>query len=465
MYIAIDFGTCNTVISNYKEDGIIYHYGNPYCNSMLIPSSITFLEGIPNNKNEITTENYIIGESYNVTFEKFKRTLGTHFVYKYNNIEFTSQDLVTLYFKGLKKLINMEDVEIIATIPAHFNDKQRNELVNAITNANFKLFRLYNEPTCAAIYYIHKFNSNNSRFIVLDIGGGTLDITTVEYNKELNICDIVDIYGNSALGGYDIDKLIVEQLPEHYKNKENIAEEIKIALSYNNSYTYYADDDSTVTFTRNRFDNIIKDIIDKMLENLFVMIEKWDIKLVEQIVFVGGPTHIPLLQNRVKSYFKTETECNIFKNDLHKSIVADGATLLYNIIKNKNEFTLLDILPMDIGIKVNNEIKTVLEKGCKIPSKTEYEFTTSRDGQRNIDIEIFEDNVNIGSYTITNIPITTRGNIVIQTVFSLNSNSILEVYIKNIVKDQNIVQDHKIQIISMNKKMELIKKLLALNKH
>jgi len=473
MYISIDFGTCNTVISYYANNSV-NHFYNPFNGNVLIPSTITFLldddNDIPNSKNELLLhKHYIIGENSNFTFSKFKRTLGTNHIYEIKHFKFTSQELVTLYFKGLYDIIHLDNPEIIATIPAYFNDKQRNELINSINNANFKLFKLFNEPTCASVYYINTFNTDFNKFIIYDIGGGTLDITVVEYNKELNICEIIDIYGNSELGGIDIDHILINDIKNKYnihKNINVIAEDIKINLSFLNKVNHFVDDDNNtqIVYTRANFDKLINDIIDKMLKDLYLLIDKWNILSISQIIFVGGPTHIPLIHDKIKKYFKTNEECNLFTNNLHKTIVADGACILFNSIKNKFDFTLLDILPMNIGIKVNNEIINVLNKGTKIPSCIEYEFTTSRDGQDTIDIDIYEDNNNIGNYTITNIPLVKRGEIIIKILFSLNNNGILELNVKNIIKNLDIIQDHKIKIISTTKKIDLLKKLLSLKK-
>lgn len=469
MLISIDFGTCNTVISYYANNSI-HNFYNPHNGDILIPSTITFLDILPENKNNlIPNEHYIIGEKDNYTFSKFKRSLGTNNILSYQNYNFSAQELVTLYFKGLQKIINVEQPEIIATIPAYFNDKQRNDLLNAIQNANFKVFKLFNEPTCAAVYYIQKFNSENNRFIILDIGGGTTDITVVEYNKEFNTCEIIDIFGNSNLGGIDIDNIVINDITNKYKIKKNInkiAEEIKITLSFSNKAIIYTEDESNtkIEYSRMQFERVINIILDDMLKDLFTLITKWEINTIDQIILVGGPTHIPLLQTKIKSFFKTDNNCNTFSNNLHKSIVANGGSLLYHIIKNKEDFTLLDILPMNIGIKNNHEIKTVIPKNTKIPCCIEYEFTTTRDGQNSIEIEIYEEDANIGSYTISNIPIVKRGEIVIKILFSLNNNGILELNIKNIVKNQDIVQNHQIKIISSTKKLDLLRKLLSLSK-
>ena len=537
--ISIDFGTCNTVISYFdKTTNKILQITDDYDGNILISTVIYFNEDSIKSKNLLNIENlvyledYSIGNNINVInpnyyFYQFKRFLGItdklstldrNFIHKFNKeytldedtiyfyietsnnnkIKFSIVDLIKLYFKALYYLIckklnidnkkdnkenNKEDnkLEIVLTCPAYFHDLQRQQLKNAASAAGFKIFKLYNEPTTAAIYYIKNYyNKDNNKddsnkFIVYDLGGGTIDTTVVEYHEELNTCEIIDIDGNEKLGGIDIDNIIIHDIYSKYfidksnlkfKNKiKNIAEDIKIKLTYNNNYDVYLEnvpisknsileykDSLKISFTRHYFNTLINEIIEKMIEPIKNMYIKYN---TSNIIFIGGPTQIPLLQNKVNLFLNKniQTISNNNNSILYKTIVSEGGTLLYNLIDKKEDFCLLDILPMDIGISDSNDNLTIMiSKNTKIPTSIEKTFTTSYDCQRSIDIDIYEgvnkecsNNSFIGSYKIVGIPPLPLGSILIKLVFKITYNGILSISIEG-CKNLNINNNHDYKI-------------------
>jgi len=537
--ISIDFGTCNTVISYFdKTTNKILQITDDYDGNILISTVIYFNEDSIKSKNLLNIENlvyledYSIGNNINVInpnyyFYQFKRflvitnklllldrnfidkfnkeyTLDEDTIYFYietsnnNKIKFSIVDLIKLYFKALYYLIckklnidnkkdnkenNKEDnkLEILLTCPAYFHDLQRQQLKNAASAAGFKIFKLYNEPTTAAIYYIKNYyNKDNNKddsnkFIVYDLGGGTIDTTVVEYHEELNTCEIIDIDGNEKLGGIDIDNIIIHDIYSKYfidksnlkfKNKiKNIAEDIKIKLTYNNNYDVYLEnvpisknsileykDSLKISFTRHYFNTLINEIIEKMIEPIKNMYIKYN---TSNIIFIGGPTQIPLLQNKVNLFLNKniQTISNNNNSILYKTIVSEGGTLLYNLIDKKEDFCLLDILPMDIGISDSNDNLTIMiSKNTKIPTSIEKTFTTSYDCQRSIDIDIYEgvnkecsNNSFIGSYKIVGIPPLPLGSILIKLVFKITYNGILSISIEG-CKNLNINNNHDYKI-------------------
>lgn len=536
--ICIDFGTCNTVISYYDKDIInnkILQITDDYDGNILISTVLYFNETSIKSKNILDVDNlvyledYTIGNNINVInpnyyFYQFKRFLGItnklltldrNFIDKFNKeytldedsiyfyietsnnnkIKFSIVDLIKLYFKALYYLIckklnidNKEDnkLEIVLTCPAYFHDLQRQQLKNAASAAGFKIFKLYNEPTTAAIYYIKNYynkednkeskENNINKFIVYDLGGGTIDTTVVEYHEEVNTCEIIDIDGNNSLGGIDIDNIIIYDIYSKYfidksnlkfKNKiKNIAEDIKIKLTYNTNYDVYLEnvpvlknnileykDTLKLSFTRHYFNSLINDIIEQMIEPIKNMYTKYN---TSNIIFIGGPTQIPLLQNKVNLFLNKniQTISNNSNNSiLYKTIVSEGGTLLYKLIDKKEDFCLLDILPMDIGISdSNNNLIIMIPKNTKIPTSIEKTFTTSYDCQRSIDIEIYEgvyeecsNNSFIGSYKIIGIPPLPLGSILIKLVFKITYNGILSISIEG-CKNLNINNNHDYKI-------------------
>ena len=546
--LAIDFGTCNTVIS-YMHNGNISHILNDINGDLLIPSSILFIKEEISSKNKITeliyNKHFIIGhvanEKYNSNkdhesfFYQFKRFLGLtskslnsrdflekfkikyelddEIIYFYiptNDDEYIKINIIELircYFIGLNNLIKhnlnlIGDITIILTCPAYFHDLQRSQLKKAAEESQFKIFKIYNEPTAAAIYYINKLNDDNynNKFIVYDLGGGTIDTTVVEYHLDTKTCEIIDIAGNNSLGGIDIDNLIIEDIYQKYcinNSKANIkwlskirkyAEEIKIKLSYTNSYeivlenvpinknnTIIIEDILRIKYTKHMFNSLINNLIDKMIESIIWM---HNLYKTTNIIFIGGPTQIPLLQEKLTAVINLDSNKIILnnKNYLYKTIVADGAATLYDMLNTKVDFCLLDIIPMNIGISsINNEMIIMINKNSKIPTTVERIFTTSYDCQRSINIEIYEGNSNlylentfIGSYMIIGIPPLQRGGIIIKLLFKITYNGILNISINGFKNPSDISAKsfdfkltEKIKLIPNIIAKELLRKILS----
>ena len=556
-YLSIDFGTCNTVISYFnKENNKIEQIMD--CNNILIPTTIYFTinDLIENINNFEFNKNYFIGKTAddmyelekndNYYFYQFKRFLGLtsksnieqqDFLNNYNikyelddeiiyfyiphnkadlndYIKISIVELVSIFFKGLYELIktqlnikNNDSLDIILTCPAYFHDLQRTQLKNGVESANFKVYKLYNEPTTASIYYINnnKIENQNLKFIVFDLGGGTIDTTVVEYHSDNSICEILDIDGNNSLGGIDIDNIIVSNLYTKYKiDKSNIkwryklkkyAEEIKIKLTYTNNIDLYFEnvpiiknntieilDSIKVSYSRHLFNNLINELVDDMIKPIITFSKKYD--NINNIIFIGGPTQIPLLQSKVNTLLDVNsnsqylmTDHNNLNNQLYKIIVSIGGSLVYTLLDD-NKFSLLDIIPMDIGISSDNKMITLITKNSNIPSSFEKTFTTTHDCQRNIDINIYEgisdicnENTFIGSYKIIGIPPLPRGMILIKLLFQINYNGILNISIngyKNPSDDSAKSFDFKlcenIRLISTVVAKNILKKILQKNK-
>jgi molecular chaperone DnaK (HSP70) len=547
--LSIDFGTCNTVIA-YKSDDKLLHILDEVSGDVLIPSTILFIKDEINSDLKVgdlqINKHFIIGngakdvfnfkKDHSSYFYQFKRFLGitsksihtqkdfidkfqiqydvdedTIYFYIPTNeedkyIKINIIELIKIYFQGLMNLIKttlniVGELNIILTCPAYFHDLQRTQLKKAAENAGFKVYKMYNEPTAAAIYYIRKYDEltlANNKFIVYDLGGGTIDTTVVEYHIENKTCEIIDIDGNSSLGGIDIDNLIVADIYAKYSiDKSDIkwgnrirkcAEDIKIKLSYTKNYdvvlenvpikkgnTVIQQDTLTISYSQQMFNNIINNLMDVMIETILVMYKKHS---TNNIIFIGGPTQIPLLQNKVNSILNINSNKIILNhnNFLYKTIVSDGTCLLYELLKNQDDFCLLDIVPMNIGISSSDgKMIVMINSHSKIPVNVEKVFSTSHDCQRTIDIEIFEgisefvkDNNYIGSYKIVGIPPLPRASIIIKLLFKISYNGILDVSISgfknpsdNSAKSFDFKMTEKIRLIPNIIAKELLKKILS----
>jgi molecular chaperone DnaK (HSP70) len=547
--ICIDFGTCNSVIS-YIEDDTLKQIYDEVSGDVLLPTTIYFIsDNIKHNdklSDFLPDSQYIIGSAANdlVNINKdwenyyyqFKRFLGItsksgevykEFLSKYGfeytldedtiyfflkvgdyKIKFNIIDLITLYFKALYKIIcsklSLTDkINIILTCPAYFHDLQRSQLKRAAENAGFIVSKLCNEPTTAAVFYIHKFNLSNEskKYIIYDLGGGTIDTTVVDYYADSGICEVIDIDGNNSLGGIDIDNLLVLDIYNRYyidktNNKwfnkiKKCAEEIKIKLTFNLNHDIYLEnvpilknnkiiivDNLKISYSRHLFNNIINNLIDDMIYPIQKM---YELHKTNNIIFIGGPTQMPLLKSKVSSILQLVEINNLYESYnslLYKTIVSQGGSILSKKIETKQNFCLLEIIPMNIGISdPDNNMIIMINKNSKIPISIEKVFSTSYDCQRTINIEIFEGteincslNTFIGSYKIVGIPPLPKGMILIKLLFKISYNGILDISIsgfKNSSDDSSKSFDFKlcenIKLIPNILAKELLKKLLLGN--
>ena len=425
-------------------------------------------------------------------------------------------DLIKLFFQALNQIIKLKlniigQINCVITCPAYFHDLQRTQLKKASEDAGFIINKIYNEPTAGAIYYINKYKkqSSSNNFIIYDLGGGTIDTTVIQFHEQANTCEVLDIDGNNCLGGIDIDNLLITDIYSRYsidpanikwKHKiRNIAEEIKIKLTYQSTYSVYLEtvpvkkfnlielvDNLKITYSRNQFNSLISNLIELMIQPIYNMFNKYE---TFNIIFIGGPTQIPLLQNKVKSYIESKkSDSNVFdsnittseqleqsNNNLYKTIVSQGGCLLFKMITEKNDFCLLDIIPMNIGISdPDNQMVVMVEKNSKIPLSVEKTFSTSHDCQRSIDIEVFEGtnsdckiNTFIGSYKIVGIPPLPKGMILIKLLFKISYNGILNISISgfknpsdNSAKSFDFKMCENIKLISNMMAKNILKRLL-----
>ena len=557
--ICIDFGTCNTVVS-YIQDLNIKQIQDNTTGDILIPSTIYFIsQNIILNKKIDDFEpdiDYYIGNSadelinsnkdWDYYFIQFKRFLGItsksidlykNFLSKYNidyltdedtiyfylkifedensKIKFSISDLIKLYFKAIKKkivsILNLKDnilTPVIITCPAYFHDLQRSQLKRAVEHAGFELFKLINEPTAAAIFYIHRYLKTNDhdKYIIYDLGGGTIDTTVVEYHPESNTCEVIDIQGDNKLGGIDIDIILTSDIISKYSiDKSNskilnrikkIAEDIKIKLTTQTVYNVYLEnvpiiknnsliwiENLKITYSRQLFNNLVNDIIENMIISIKNMYLKYN---TSNIIFIGGPTQIPLLQSKVNSFLNLDNNIvetigtNINSNDLilYKTIVSQGGTIFYNKLFTKQDFCLLDIIPMNIGISdPDNNMLVMIEKNSKIPICIDRIFSTSYDCQRSIDIQIYEGlenlcclNTFIGSYKIVGIPPLSKGMVLIKLQFKISYNGILDISIigsknpsDNSAKSFDFKFNQNIKLIPNIIAKQIIKKLFLIS--
>ena len=461
--IGIDLGTSNCCVSYIDENGTMEIIRDiSFSNSITIPSIVninndTILVGNEINKSHINYNKNI--------FHSFKRLIG-HSIddihttnlkeildYKIDSCNnkivcFDTEDnihhleeLIFLLLKKIKQLIVNklncnEHWNCIVTVPAYFNEPQRQITMNAIHMAELPIIKLLNEPTAASFAYLYHNNvlqqqSFHKKILVIDYGAGTLDLTILEIEKDNteieNIyCEVLGIYGDNNFGGIDITKKIYKTMFQdsdiNLNLKMKICEDMKIMLSSQGDATYYCNElNRTFVYLYEifldqleEFKNKIYSIIDKILE--ISSMERNDI---DEVILVGGSFKIPYFRKQISEYFdKTINQVRVkFSNKehlLYEDIAVSLGASVYGYFNNMaKDVVLIERLPLSIGIETqNNEIVKLMERNTIIPLTKTKIFTPEKYGQSFVDINIYQGEslftehcYFIGTFRLTHIPL------------------------------------------------------------
>lgn len=391
-------------------------------------------------------------------FSKFSPTEVASKILKY--VKDYSEQFLKIY-----RDTNNSIQRAVITVPAYFNDSQKQATKDAGRIAGLDIVRIINEPTAAALAYgLEKDIKGN--IAVYDLGGGTFDISILEIDN--GVFHVKSINGNTFLGGEDFDSEFVKFLINIFKEKEGIeivdsnglvklrlaAENAKKELSVKDTTQIYIENiidgvDFDVTITKSQLESIIKKIANKTIEPCEQAIKDAGIKKkdIDKVILVGGMTKMPYIKKLVHTIFNKEPLCNINPDE----VVAKGAAIQAGIISGDiNNAVLLDVIPLSLGIEtVGGVFNKIVNKNTTIPFKQEETFTTSEDNQTEVDIRIYQgekpfaiDNKNLGKITLTNIPPMKKGIPKIKVIFSADNNGLLKVY----AEDDITKKQHELQI-------------------
>jgi molecular chaperone DnaK len=346
--------------------------------------------------------------------------------------------------------------EAVITVPAYFNDAQRQATKDAGKIAGLDVKRIINEPTAAALAYGLDKKKENEKVAVYDLGGGTFDISILELGD--GVFEVKSTHGDTHLGGDDFDYRLIDYLADEFQKKEGIdlrkdpmalqrlkeaAENAKKALSTSSqtevnlpyiTATPEGPKFMLETITRSKFESLISDLVDRTVEPCKKALEDSGYKLseIDEVILVGGSTRIPLVQETVKKFFGKEPHKGVNPDE----VVAIGAAIQGGVLAGDvQDVLLLDVTPLSLGIETLGGVMTkLIEANATIPTKKSQIFSTAADSQTSVEIHILQgerpmaaDNRTLGRFHLDGIPPAPRGIPQIEVTFDIDANGILNV--------------------------------------
>ncbi len=409
-----------------------------------------------------------------------KRKMGTDFKFKVRDKEFTPQQISAFILQKIKRdaeaFLGEEVKEAVITVPAYFNDNQRQATKDAGLIAGLEVKRIINEPTAASLAYGIDKQKESQKILVFDLGGGTLDVTIMDFGD--GVFEVVSTSGDTHLGGTDMDDAIINFLVDDFKKKEGIdlskdknafirlkdaAEKAKIELSTSMSseinlpyITATQDGPKHLQFnlTRAKFEELISSVVNRCRGPLDNALQSGKLSKsdVSRIIMVGGPTRIPLVRKYVEDYFGKKVEGGVDPMEC----VAMGAAIQGAVLAGEiKDIVLLDVTPLTLGIETLGGVMTpLIPANTTIPTKKSQVFTTAADMQTAVTIHIVQgertlasDNVSLGMFNLVGIPPAPRGIPQIEVTFDIDANGILNVS----AQDKGSGKSQSISITATNK--------------
>ena len=472
--VGIDLGTTNSLVAIIHPDTKQPTALKEFDGSSIIPSIVHFdtfgnaevgaqakpyLESDP--QNTIFSAKRLMGKSY-----KDIREHQDFFAYKIiddnrdslvkvqvGNQFYSPIDLSSFILSELKKraehILKTPVTKAVITVPAYFNDTQRQATRDAGKLAGLDVLRIINEPTAASLAYGLGMNPTEDKTIaVYDLGGGTFDISILKISN--GIFEVLSTNGDTYLGGDDLDRVIIEywmkqwsldNLDQHTQLKQELrlaAEKAKIALSTQSIFeSEFAGE--KISITKEVFETLIQPIVQKTIQCCEKAMQDagLTVAVIDTVLMVGGSTRVPFVKSTVSEFFKQVVNDSVNPDE----VVALGAAVQADILAGNNQnMLLLDITPLSLGIETMGGLMDVLlPRNSKIPTQAGRQYTTQKDAQSGINIAIYQgerdlvkDNRKLGAFTLTGIPAMPAGLPKVEVTFLINADGILQVKAKEL---------------------------------
>ncbi|MEE9905499.1 molecular chaperone DnaK [Chlorobium sp.] len=399
---------------------------------------------------------------------------------KINDKIYSPQEVSAMILQKMKQtaedFLGEKVTEAVITVPAYFNDAQRQATKDAGRIAGLDVKRIINEPTAAALAYGLDKKKNNEKVAVFDLGGGTFDISILELGD--GVFEVKSTDGDTHLGGDDFDQKIIDYLAEEFKKQEGIdlrndaialqrlkeaGEKAKVELSSRTdteinlpfiTATQEGPKHLVINLTRAKFEAMCEELFRKMLEpcHRAVKNSKLEMKEIDEVVLVGGSTRIPKVQALVKEFFGKEPNRSVNPDE----VVAIGAAIQGGVLKGDvTDVLLLDVTPLSLGIETLGGVMTrLIEANTTVPTRKQEVFSTAADSQTSVEVHVLQgerpmasDNKTLGRFHLGDIPPAPRGVPQIEVTFDIDSNGILSVS----AKDKATGKEQSIRIESSGK--------------
>lgn len=416
------------------------------------------------------------------TVTGIKRKMGTDHKVKIFGKEYTPEQISAFILQKIKKdaeaFLGEKVEKAVITVPAYFNDNQRQATKNAGKIAGLEVVRLINEPTAAAFAYGLNKSEEELKILVFDFGGGTLDVTIMDFGE--GVFQVISTAGDTKLGGRDMDEALMNYVIEQFKKDTGVdlredkqalprlreaVEKAKIELSsvleteINLPFITSIGNEPkhlVMRISRALLEELVKPIVEKCRGPLTRALEdaKLEPKDIDKIILVGGPTRMPIVQKFIEDFFGKPPERGIDPMEC----VATGAAIQAGIIEGsvKQEIVLQDVTPLTLGIETLGGVFTkMIERNSPIPIKKTQIFTTAADNQTSVEIHILQgerplakDNVSLGRFILDGIPPAPRGVPKIEVTYEIDENGILHVTAKDLGtgKSQHITVTNAVRL-------------------
>src|SRR5688500_17380684 len=497
--IGIDLGTTNSVVAimEGKEPKVIANEEG----ARLTPSVVAFDEkgevlvgqiarrqAITNPENTVFSSKRFMGRKFQdpITQEELKRVpfklvpaSNGDVAFEIRGKKYSPPEIGARVLMKLKRAaeeyLGEPVTEAVITVPAYFNDAQRQETKDADKIAGLEVKRIINEPTAAALAFGMDKKPGDRKIAVYDLGGGTFDISIIEIAEVEgeHQFEVLSTNGDTFLGGEDFDQRLMDYLCDEFKKESGIdlrkdmlalqrlkdaAEKAKIELSSSQqtevNLPYITADASgpkhlAVKITRAKFESLVEDLIERTIEPCRIAVKDAGVKLsdIDDVILVGGQTRMPKVQDKVKEFFGKEARKDVNPDEA----VAVGAAIQGGVLQGEvKDVLLLDVTPLSLGIETLGGVMTkLIQKNTTIPTKANQVFSTAEDNQGAVTIHVLQGerdvargNKSLGQFNLEGIPPAPRGMPQIEVTFDIDANGILHVH----AKDKATGKENKIRI-------------------